>query len=531
MADIESATRSRLPPPGFRLDSAPHQYEEGFVRDIFDDENDDTAASDFAEMFENSLTGIGKKLSPGDKVRGEILTIGKEEVFVSTGTVDDGAVLKSDLLDAEGQFHHKVGDFLNLFVTQVRGGQILLSPKPTSKNMAEGIEDAFDMMLPVEGKVTELCNGGFRVTVMGKSAFCPVSQMDSRRIDNQEAYIGKKFEFLVTQFSERGRNIVVSRRKLLDEQKEISVQGFLEDHKVGDALQGVVTRVEKFGAFIEVAPGLEGLAHISELAWSRTDNPSEVVHVGQELSVKILKLDEANGRLQVSLSVKQAQPEPWLKLPSHLREGAVVQGKITRCMKFGAFVELAPGIEGLVPMSEMTYGKRVVRSDEIAKEGEVVQVLIKEISPDDRRMVLSLRDAAGSDPWIMAESRFQPGTVAQGVIDRREPYGLFVRLDEGLVGLMPKSKANDNPDFSYDKAKVGDQVVVQIDEFRGPERKISLKVPLDPGAGNWQGFQSGQGTKSQSIGTLAEQFTGLFQGAPSTGKSSAGTISKQNKKG
>lgn len=480
------------------------------MRDIFDDESDEKSGSEFARMFEDSMQGIGRKLSVGDKIRGEILTIGKEEVFVSTGTVDDGVVLKTELLDQDGQFNHNVGDFLDLFVTQVRGGQILLSPKPTAKNLADDLEDAFDMMLPVEGRVTETCNGGFRVSVMGKTAFCPISQIDSRRVDDPNAYVGKKFEFIITQFSKR--DIVVSRRKLLDEQKEASTAAFADDHKPGDVLSGVVTRLESFGAFVEVAPGLEGLCHISEIAWNRLGHPSEALTVGQEVSAKILKLEEVNGRMQISLSIKQAMPEPFLNLPARIREGAVVEGRVTRCMKFGAFVELAPGIEGLVPLSEMSYTKRVVRSDELVKEGERINVMVKEIRPEERRMLLSLKDA-GSDPWAMAPAKFAEGTVVSGVIERREPYGLFVRLDEGVVGLLPKSKALENPEFPFEKVKVGDTIVVQVAELRQSERRISLAVPLDPEAGAWKGFSASQSkSTANSMGTLGEQFAALFQG-------------------
>lgn len=475
------------------------------MRDIFDDESDEKGSSDFARMFEDSMQGIGRKLSVGDKIRGEILTIGKEEVFVSTGTVDDGVVLKNELLDKEGNFAHGVGDFLDLYVTQVRGGQILLSPKPTAKNLADDLEDAFDMMLPVEGRVTETVNGGFRVSVMGKTAFCPISQIDLRRVDDPASYVGKKFEFIITQFSKR--DIVVSRRKLLEEQKEASTAAFAEDHKPGDVLNGVITRLESFGAFIEIAPGLEGLCHISEIAFNRLGHPSEAVSVGQEVTAKILKIEEGSGRMQVSLSIKQAQPEPFLNLPAHIREGAVVEGRVTRCMKFGAFVELAPGIEGLVPLSEMSYTKRVVRSDELMKEGERVNVLVKEIRPEERRMLLSLKDA-GSDPWAMAPAKFAEGNVVSGTIERREPYGLFVRLDEGVVGLLPKSKALENPEFAYDKVKVGDAVTVQVAELKMADRRISLAIPLDPEAGAWKGFGASQ---SKSIGTLGEQFAALFQ--------------------
>lgn len=477
------------------------------MRDLFDDDNNDKDSSEFARLFENSIQGIESKLTVGDRVKSEILSIGKEEVFVSTGTVDDGQVMKKDLVDENGQFSHKVGDSLDLFVTRVQGGQILLSPKATAKNIAEDLEDAFDMMLPVEGRVTEVINGGFRVSVLGKTAFCPISQIDLKRVDDGEAYVGRKFEFIITQFSERGRNIVVSRRKLLEEQREVSQTAFADDHRPGDVLKGVVSRLEKFGAFIEVATGLEGLCHISELSWSRVADPSEVVSVGQAVSVKVLKIEDGNGRLNISLSLKQVDAEPWTQLPDSLREGQVVEGRVTRCLKFGAFVELAPGIEGLIPLSEMSYTKRVVKSDDLIKEGEKVSVLIKEIRADERRMLLSLKDA-GADPWVMFIEQNPEGSIIKGRVERREPYGLFVRLGEGVVALLPKSKAMENPEFPFEKLKTGDETVVQISEIKRAERKISLCAPLDPEAGDWRDYSAGKA--ASSFNSLGDQFKSLF---------------------
>jgi small subunit ribosomal protein S1 len=480
------------------------------MADLFDDDTEETS-SDFAKMFEDSMSGIDKKLKPGDKIKGEILSIGKEEVFVTTGTVDDGIVLKNELLDKEGQFTHKVGDILALFVTQFKDGQTFLSPKPTAKNMADGLEDAYNLSVPVEGKVTETVNGGFRVSIMGKTAFCPISQIDSRRVEDAQAYIGRKLEFLITQFDPRGRNIVVSRRKLLDGQKEISAASFAEHNKPGDPITGVVTRLEKFGAFVEVSAGLEGLVHISEIAWSRLNDPSEVLKVGDEVSAKILKIEEVGGRMNVSLSIKQATAQPWENMPAEIVEGKIIEGRVTRCMKFGAFVELAPGIEGLVPLSEMSYTKRVMRAEDVVTEGERVMVLIKEIRLDERRLSLSIRDAGG-DPWAMVPVKFPEKAVVRGRVERREPYGLFVKLDEGIVGLLPKSKALENPEFQFDKIKIGDEVTVQVGEVKLTERRISLGIPQDPDAELWRGIAS-SGAQTKSLGTFGEQFKGLFDGS------------------
>jgi small subunit ribosomal protein S1 len=415
------------------------------MRDIFDDDSsgDGKDKSDFARMFEDSLSGVGKNLSVADKLRCEVLSVGKEEVFVATGTVNDGVVLTRDLMGEDGKVAVKVGDFIDLYVTRVQGSQILLSPKPTAKNLSEDLEDAFDMMLPVEGRVTEAVNGGFRVLILGKTAFCPLSQIDLRRVDDAQSYVGRKFEFLITQFDQRGRNIVVSRRKRLEEQQELTVSEFTEGNKAGDLVRGVVSRLESFGAFVEVVPGLEGLCHVSELAWSRVAHPSEIVKVGQEVSAKILKIEEGmNGRMNVSLSIKQAAPTPWESLPAEIREGNIVEGRVTRCMKFGAFVELAPGIEGLVPLGEMSFVKRIQRPEEVVKEGDKVQVLIKEIRLDERRLLLSLREVGRQNEEAEENSALAHQKAAQSSQKSLGTFGdQFKALFESQSGGTSKSQA------------------------------------------------------------------------------------------
>lgn len=364
--------------------------------DLFEDEGA-AETYDFARLFENSMNSVGRKLNVGDKIRGEILSVGKEEIFVSTGTVDDGLVLLTEfdsLHDEAKKSALKVGEFLDLFVVRVQGGQVFLSPKPTSSNLADDLEDAFDMMLPVEGRVTEAVNGGFRVNVLGKTAFCPISQMDLRRIEDSTVYVGKQFEFMITQFDPKGRNIVVSRRKLLEQEKEASQAAFTDDRKIGDVVEGTVTRLEKFGAFIQVAPGIDGLCHTSELSWSRVEDPSEVVRVGVPVTAKILKVEQGlNGRMNISLSIKQVEQTPWQNLAVQIREGALIEGKVTRCMRFGAFVEVAPGIEGLVPLSEMSATKHVTRAEDVVQPGALVKVLIKEVRVAERKLTLSIKDA------------------------------------------------------------------------------------------------------------------------------------------
>ncbi len=475
-------------------------------KDLFGDEPSQSSQDEFAALLAMSDPSTQKKLKVGDKITGEILTLGKEESFVSTGTTVDGLILTSELKDAEGKLAYKVGDKIDVFVNQIKGNEIRLSKK-SSGGDADSLEDAFDCMIPVEGRVTEVCNGGFRVNVMGKTAFCPISQIDSKHVTQTEEYVGKKFEFLITQFENRGRNIVVSRRKVLDQQKGESAAAFAEDHKTGEVVKGIVTRLEKFGAFVEVAPGLEGLVHISELSWSRLADPSEAVKIGDSLQVKILKIEDLNGQLKISLSLKQVSDAPWTTADRQIKAGDVVTGTVTQCLKFGAFVQVAPGLEGLIPLGEMSYTKRVMRSDELIKPGEQVRVLIKDVNMDDRKILLSLRDAEG-DPWALVQQKYPVGRVVPGTIEKKETFGLLISLEPGVVALLPKGSYRDLTENPYEHAKVGDKVNVQVAEIQFEERRMRLNPPKDGDDGSWQEF-SGTTTSKSFGNSFADQLKGL----------------------
>lgn len=378
----------------------------------------DQGAEDFAKMLGESFKGSQKKLKVGDKIRGRILVLGKEEVYVSTGTQHDGMILRRDLLDAEGNCPYSRDDLIELYVTQVRGSDIRLSKNPTDRNIAEDLEDAFDMMLAIPGRVVEVCKGGVRVNVKGKLAFCPISQLDSKHVESAEEYVGKSFDFRITQFSEGGRNIVVSRRLLLDEEKELGTASFLEEHKDGDVVQGKVARLEKFGAFVELAPGVDGLVHISEIAWSRIGDPSEVLQVGQPVTVKLLKRESVNGRVKISLSIKQITPkeeskasggqapkdDPWAKFSV----GQIFSGKINRKEPYGLFVQLEPGVTGLLHKSR-TFDQPDFHFEKMRVNDEI-SVQIAEIRLGERQISLQLPRDPSEDDW----KKHQPASTTGG---------------------------------------------------------------------------------------------------------------------
>lgn len=406
--------------------------------DVFGEEEKKNPSQDFASMFEQSLGSAGKRLKPGDQFRGEILSIGKEDAYVSTGTPLDAAIHLADLLDEDKVLKYKVGDIIDIVVLKTKGDEIRATRKGSKSAPMdiENLEDAFDMELPVEGKVTEVVKGGYRVSVQGQSAFCPISQMDSKPVQDPATLIGKKFEFMITQFDAKKRNIVVSRRRLLDLQKAEHEGTWIQTHKVGDLIQGIATRVEQFGAFVDLGGGVEGLVHVSEIGFIRLKHASEAVRPGDPVQVKILKIDEEDSRLKISLSIKQAG-----------------------------------GID---------------------------------------------------DPWMQVPQKFPVGTVLDGIVDKKEVFGLFVVLMPGINGLLPKSKWRDSVEgASFDSKKKGDTIKVRIDEIKFEERKISLGLATEAEDESWREHQG-----TQSFGSMA----GLFANANLAATAKAAGKAEQKKK-
>lgn len=372
-------------------------------KDVFGDDVNVKNTNDFASMFEQSMGGVGRNLSVGDTFIGEILSIGREEAFVSTSGTQDAMILRADLLDVDKTtLKYNVGDKIEVTVVKTKGGEIRVTRKGSKKSNPDldSLEDAYDMEMPVEGRVTEVCNGGFRVNIQNKIAFCPVSQMDYKTAADHQSYVDKKFEFLITQFDPKGRNLVVSRRKVLDLQKVENEGEFLNKVKAGDIVDGSVTRMEKFGAFVSLGGGVEGLCHISEIGWSRLQDPSEVLHIGQTVQVKVLDLLEMDGRLKISLSIKQAggEGDPWLMVPQKYPVGSSHEGTIEKKEQYGLFVNIGPGVTGLLPRSKWRDHVDAA-AFENKKKGDKIKIQVDEILFEQKKMSLGVQGSADDQSW------------------------------------------------------------------------------------------------------------------------------------
>jgi small subunit ribosomal protein S1 len=472
-----------------------------------DHEKDETNAEErsFADLLESYSPGKKEDLQVGDKVKGEIISIGKESVFIDTGAKTDGVVDKEELLDDNGEMPFKQGDELELYVVSVTEHEIRLSKALSGVGGLSLLGDAFEGRVPVQGTVKELCKGGFRVEIMHRKAFCPAGQIDVRYAENPDEYVGKEYQFLITQFEEHGKNIVVSRRELLDRELKKAREEFLENTAVGSELEGKVTKLLPFGAFVEVFPGIEGMVHLSELSWSRVEKPEDVVAAGDSVKVKVIGVDrdEGSGRIKIGLSVKGVTEDPWKTVAQRFHEGDEATGVVRRCARFGAFVEIAPGIEGLVHVSEMSYRQRVLKPEEMVRPGDTVHVIVKEVDPVGRKLALSMRDVEG-DPWMDVDEKYHPGQSLTGRIDKKEQFGYFVSLEPGITGLLPKSKIRQSfQSASIEKLKEGDAVPVIIEEIRTDARQITLAVGDSRDEHAWRSFSQ---EAAKPLGTLGEKL-------------------------
>ncbi len=364
--------------------------------DLFGDDQTVREMSEFEAML-NSAPGSQRQFRPGDRFRGEILAVTDKEAFISSGTATDAVM---PFTATEKNPAPKAGEFVDVVVVRVRSGEILVKPlNALGVGLeTESLEDAFDMEIPVEGTVLEAIKGGFRVKVQGQKGFCPISQMDWR-VTNADDYIGKKFDFVITKFV-AGRDLVVSRRRLLEAERALAEGEFLEQAKIDDIFSGSISRIEKFGAFVRLESGVEGLIPAQELSWSRVVRPQDVVQVGQTVQVKLIRKQEDDGRLKLSFSLKQggAIDDPWSGIESRFPVGQQFTGVVEHREPFGLFVNIAPGVTGLLPRSKWRDSLDASQY-ETRRRGDQLKVQIENIDIDNRKLSFALPGQETDDSW------------------------------------------------------------------------------------------------------------------------------------
>ena len=349
----------------------------------------------FAELFTKSEAQKAKnKIQHGVKMSVKILGFDDSSVFVDLGSKTDGYINKEELLDVNGNFNYKTGDELEVYVVAVTESEIRLSRALGGDAGIGALKDAFEREIPVSGKVKSLVKGGFEISLMGRRAFCPISQIDVKKVEKGEEYIGNAYNFKIIKFEEKGKNIVLSRSAILAAEQKDVLDRLIKDLQKTDSITGKITKVNNVGAFMEISNGLEGLIHISELSWGRVEHASSLLNPGDIVTAKVLKIEPpAEGKRypRISLSLKQLQKHPWSSLDSKIKVGEKVSGRITRCTDFGAFVEIMPGVEGLIHISELGADHRLKNASEVVSTGNLVEVMIIGIDPENKRLSLSLK--------------------------------------------------------------------------------------------------------------------------------------------
>jgi small subunit ribosomal protein S1 len=423
----------------------------------------------FAELFEAHSETPRKGFFPGDMVSGIVVKITKDTVFVDLGGKSEGAAGLEEFLDKDGNVTVREGERLDLRIASTQEGiHLTKGIKVQGAEAIDLLQEAQQNQIPVEGRVAAVIKGGFQVDLSGVRAFCPISQIDIRFCEKPEEHVGRRYPFRIVEFKEKGRNVVVSRRMLLQEEQDKRSKETLATLKPGIEVEGKVTKLTDFGAFVDLG-GVEGMVHVSEIIHARIGRPSEILKSGQTVKVKILKMElDKEGRQRIALSMKALEPDAWEK-GLEFKEGDILRGKVSRVADYGAFVEVAPGVDGLVHISEMSY-ERVTDPKTIVKEGDLVDVLVLGMDDRSRRISLSIKEAAAKR-WIADQgggekTRLEVGQVLKGIVENSKPYGVFVRLPQlgtGVRGLLPLEELKDSEKGDLKKKfPQGKEVQVEI---------------------------------------------------------------------
>ncbi len=471
---------------------------------------------EFLQMLEETKGAELAIFRVGDKVTGTISAISdhSDDVTVEIGSKTSAIISKQELMEPDPERVYRPGEIIEAFLVSKSGGEFVLG-RSMSHRVAkdQALESAYSSRLPVKGKVVKENKGGFEVQLMGKTAFCPVSQMDLKFIkeDEKARYLGKEFDFIIDQMS--GRNLVVSRSALLRQSQAEQLERLKERLSEGLILDGVVTELRDFGAIIDFS-GLSGMVHISEVSHSRLAKVSDALQVGQQVKVKVLSIDEQKGQPRIGLSIKQAGEDPWNTAAEKLAVGQNYVGRVTKLEAFGAFVEIAPGLEGLVHVSEMAWTKRVHHPRDVVSVGDMVETRLLAVDPGTRRISLSLK-ALGDDPWLRVERELQPGKLVKAKVASLKAFGAIMDLDHGMTGLLPTAVLKAAFGEAFRKhATPPKELEVSVSKVDRDERKILLTLPNlsagDEAENDYRDYLAGERARTATAGVTQEKSMGSF---------------------
>lgn len=459
--------------------------EERGAHDDFDWDEEATSQArytqDQMDKMADEIDATFREFNDQEIVQGTVMAIGEADVVLNIGFKSDGLVSLSEFRDMEDL---KVGDEVEVFVVakEDKKGQLVLSRKSAKLLKAwDAIADAYKTDNVVTGTIVSKTKGGLIVDVFGLETFLPGSQIDVKPIIDYDAYIGKKMEFKVVKINEAIKNAVVSHKALIESDLEAQRQEIIAKLEKGQVLEGSIKNITDFGAFIDLG-GVDGLLYITDISWGRISHPKEVLEIGQKLNVVVLDFDDAKKR--ISLGLKQLTPHPWDVLDENIQPGSKVEGRIVNIEDYGAFLEIIPGVEGLIHISEVSWSNQPINSKEFFNVGETHEAMVVTIDREDRKMSLSLKQLQ-PDPWLEVDQKFGVGSLHKGLVKNITPYGVFVELDENIGGMVHISDLSWLKRFQHPSefTKVGEMLDVKVLGIDHDGRKISLghkQIEEDP---------------------------------------------------
>jgi small subunit ribosomal protein S1 len=451
---------------------------------------DDKQTEDFASALENFTTETEESVGEDRVIKGTVLKLTPTHVVVDIGTKSEGLLPLSEVLDHEGKPKVSPGDEIDVMRDkgQTEEGYISLSHQKAAKIHAwDEIEKAHQEKRPVNAVVIERTKGGLTVDVLGARAFLPGSQVDLRPVRNLDAMKSHTLEVVVIKVNKKRGNIVVSRKELLEGEQNEKRTKTLEHLEEGAVLTGVVKNLTEYGAFVDLG-GLDGLLHITDMSWGRLTHPRDLVNVGDQIQVKVLKYDKDKQR--VSLGFKQLTPDPWLDAEHRYPVGAHVSGRVISVTDYGAFVELEQGIEGLVHVSEMTWSKRMKHPSKLVNVGDQVECVVLNVNPGERRISLGMRQLA-ENPWDALHDKYPVGMTVEGRVRNLTDFGAFIEIEDGIDGLVHVSNLSWTKRVKHpsEVLKKGDRVKAVVLAIEPDKRRLSLGIKqLQPDV--WETFFS-----------------------------------------
>ncbi len=462
----------------------------GVPAETVDIDNDDVEEEeDFAQLYEDSI----KDLKEREVVTGSVIGISEDGVLVDVGYKSEGIIPSSQFEDENGEITVAVGDQVEVFLEKKEDseGLIYLSKEKADKmKVWNDIGKAYDENEPILGRIISRIKGGLTVDI-GVKAFLPGSQVDIRPIRNLDRLVNEEFYFKIIKFNPRRGNVVLSRRVLLEQERESKKEETLKILKEDSVMEGVVKNITDYGAFIDLG-GIDGLLHITDLSWGRLQHPSEILTVGEKINVKVLKFDRDKER--VSLGMKQLTEDPWEAVPGRYPVGSQVQGKVVSITDYGAFVKLEDGVEGLVHISEMTWNRKIKHPSKLVEIGDLVDAEVLSIDPENRRISLGMKQVE-PNPWEVVAEKYPTGSIIEGKVRTLTDFGAFVGLEEGIDGLIHVSDMSwiQKVNHPTELLKKGDSVkavVLSVDKARerlslglkqltpNPWEEIEAKFPV-----------------------------------------------------